>query len=75
MKSTVAVVGIKFQEHPGPGIIVAEVPEDLPGYQCGVRVGDIIMKVEAKEIDTKQDFLDALHGSLLLFGNYSSVDL
>ena len=62
MKNAIAMVGIRFQEHPGPGIVVIEAPEHLPGYQSGVREGDVILRVSEKEIDLKQDFLDALHG-------------
>ncbi len=36
--------------------IVAEVPEEYPAYESGIQVGDEIIKVNGKEIETYYDF-------------------
>lgn len=53
-------VGIVFVSGPKNGVFVKHVPPELPAYQCGLRVGDIVEEVNGVATYTKVNFKEAL---------------
>lgn len=44
------------------GIVLTDVPTDMPAYLCGLRVGDLVLQVHCKDTQNKQMFKESLKG-------------
>ena len=52
-----------YGELEGKGVLVLEVEEDTPAWSAGLREGDVIVKVNRREVKAPDDILKALEGS------------
>lgn len=53
--SSPTVLGVNGEDHPEGGALVTGVPETWPAHDAGVKNGDVIMKVDDRDIETFDD--------------------
>ena len=51
-----AFLGVKVEDREGGGVEVARVGEETPAAEVGLKVGDVVIKIDEVEIKTKDDF-------------------
>lgn len=53
-------LGQYFGVEDGEGALIAELDEDGPAYEAGLRAGDVIIEMDGEKIEDKEDVLDVL---------------
>jgi serine protease Do len=53
-------LGQYFGAEDGEGALVAELEEDGPAYEAGLRAGDVIVAMDGEKIEDREDVLDVL---------------
>ena len=67
------IVGIQYTESNGTGIAIKDVLTDLPAWEAGIKIGDIIFAINGKEITNQLPFLYQLY--TYIPGDIISVDV
>ncbi|MDR0338302.1 MAG: PDZ domain-containing protein [Planctomycetaceae bacterium] len=55
--------GVRAAQHQGGGMRMLEIISDSPAERSGLEVGDVILEINGKTINTEQDYSDAVDAS------------